>query len=193
MGLGSVSSRVLLALLFVATVGHPPSAQLSTAHSFDKHLLFVAPPSGYKLVVEQMPDPGRKEFIFTSDPRADGTRCVVQVTLFDFTKIGAPPTLLVDQFAEQLLVGMRQTYPDLMTTTADKFVPAMGLPAKRIEWTGSRQNDAGEKVAIKGVMLFAIDSGLGIWAQAFDAAARASDTLSAAEKSLSDLRVLVKR
>jgi len=76
-------------------------------------------------------------FGFATDPRADGTRGLIQVTLVDVDKVstGPPPTL--DEFAAPMIGGVRQRRSHWEQTASSVVID--GVHAKRIKWSGTNE------------------------------------------------------
>jgi hypothetical protein len=169
----------------------PEAQREPSALEFEGYKLSLQLPPGYVLHA----DPGRpgfKTFGFSTDPRSDGTRGMIQVSLLDFSKAPAGETVSLERFAAAMINGVRQRRSRWEQTEAD--VQVGGVAAKRIEWSGSTEPGFGRPtVNMRGVMIVGIKKDLGFSLHTQDFVAFADTTLPLGEQALKTFAVTAHR
>ncbi len=162
----------------------PMAAQRST-HEFEGHKFSLQLPTGYLLQADASPRPGFKTFGFSTDARDDGTRGLIQVTLFDFSAApdGQKQTATLDRFAAAMIKGVADRRSSWEQTESELQIA--GVRAKRIAWAGSREPGFGRPtVHMRGVMIAGIKKTLGFSLHTQDVVAFADTTLPLGEQAL---------
>ena len=177
-------SRISLfaAALLVAAIAVPLAADRAS-HDFEGHTFSLQLPAGYGPLANANPAPGVGTFGFTTDPRSDGTRGMIQVSLFDFAQRPVVETVSLDTFADAMIAGVRRQRSRWEQT--DSEVQIGGVRARRIEWTGATEPGFGRPpVTMRGVMIVGITKELGFSLHTQDVVAFADTTLPLCEQAL---------
>jgi hypothetical protein len=187
-----VSRTIALAgVLVVGGVLVSLAAGRST-HEFEGHTFSLELPQGFSLQADASPQPGFGTFGFATDPRHDGTRGLIQVTLADLSKSSRGETITVAQFATVMIDGVRRRRSRWELTESDVHVG--GIAAKRLAWSGSTEPGFGRPpVNMRGVMIVGIAKDLGFSLHVQDVATFADTTLQLGEQALLTFAVTPKR
>jgi len=180
----SVMSRTILftGLLFALVVSRPDAAGRTT-HEFEKHTFSLDLPAGYSLQGAATPNPGFKTFGFTTEPRSDTTRGLIQVSVIDLTQAPPGEKITVDRIAEVIVNSVRQRRTRWEQTESE--VSVGGVPAKRIAWSGAAEPGFGRPaVTMRGVMIVGIAKDLGFALHTQDVTTFADTTLPLCEEAL---------
>jgi hypothetical protein len=183
--------RCLTGVLLAAGVCLQATPQRSS-HDFEGHSFSLDLPPGYVLQADQSPRQGLKTFGFSTDPRQDGSRGMIQVSLLDLS--GAPPgeKVTLERFAEAMIKGVRQRRTRWEQKDSD--VTIAGVRGKRIEWTGSAEPGPGRPaVNMRGVMIVGVKNIVGFSLHTQDVAAFADTTLPRCEQALQTFALTLRR
>ncbi|MCM3880839.1 MAG: hypothetical protein ND807_12090 [Vicinamibacterales bacterium] len=182
-------SRLAAALLVGMSVSL--SAELSR-HDFEGYKFSLQLPTGYALQADASPRQGFKTFGFATEPRGDGTRGMIQVSLLDFSRAPAGETVSLEKFAAAMINGVRDRRSRWEQTVGDLKVD--GVPAKRIEWAGSMEPGFGRPpVNMRGVMIVGIKKNLGFALHTQDVVAFTDVTLPTCEQALQTFAMTLRR
>src|SRR4051812_27041661 len=99
--------RCLAVVLVSAGVCLRGAPQPAT-YDFDRHTFSLDLPGGYTFQGDQSPRPGFKTFGFSTDPRQDGTRGLIQVSLVDLSTAPPGEKVTVDRFADAMIKGVSE-------------------------------------------------------------------------------------
>lgn len=147
-------------------------------------------PLGYTLLDEATPIPGYKTFGWATAPGADSTSPVIQVSLDDVRKMGGASYPL-DEFARTMVASKRPSVVDWKS--AEGALEVVGVPAWRIEWSGSVQLTPATKAPMRGVMILGMKDGLGFRLEAQDVEPKAAQSVPEGERALKSFVLTVKR
>jgi hypothetical protein len=142
-------------------------------------------PTGYSYIARQSPSRAVTVIVYSTNPRADATRGLIEVSLVDLNASGEHPTLR--GFADAMIRGVRSRHSDWRQ--ADSTVQVAGVQARRFEWTGS-SGPAPDRpgnlpaLAMRGVMVVGIAAGLGFALHTQDVRPYADSNLVACERAL---------
>ena len=186
MHLRSQAAIRTLLLLLASTSGFAQPKPQDFESVFEGHVVRLQLPVGYRLEAEAVGQPGTKTFGFTTSPRPDKTRGMVQVSLVDLKRAPAGEVVTLDKFADVMLNGVRQRRTNWKQSDAPATIA--GVPAKRIEWSGSSEASpelAGRAPAgMRGVMFVGIKDTLGFVLHTQDFVAFADQALPVGEQAL---------
>jgi hypothetical protein len=151
---------------------------------FEGHKFTLDLPETYRLAASATPGPGVKSFGFATAPRSDGTRGVIQITVVDLLKAGAPAgEVTLEQFAATMAAGVRGRRT--VWTQNDSTIDLDGVTARRIQWSGSVEVSPGGPTRImRGIMIVGLKQGVAFALHTQDVAEVAASTLPICEKSL---------
>ena len=183
--------RGLTAVLLAVGVCLQATPQ-GSSHDFEGHTFNLDLPPGYVFQAEESPRQGFKTFGFPTDPRQDGTRGMIQVSLLDLS--GAPPDekVTVERFAEAMIKGVSQRRSRWEQKNSD--VKIAGVFGKRIEWAGSVEPGFGRPaVHMRGVMIVGIKNNVGFSLHTQDGAGFADTTLPLCEQALQTFALTLRR
>ena len=167
------------------------AAELSR-YDFEGHRFSLQLPPGYVLEADSSPRPGFKTFGFSTEPRGDGTRGMIQVSLLDLSGAPAGETVTLEKFAAAMIDGVRQRRSGWEQTERDLQLD--GVRAKRIEWAGSTEPGFGRPpVNMRGVMIVGIKKNLGFALHTQDVVAFTDTTLPACEQALQTFAMALRR
>jgi hypothetical protein len=171
------SAVVLLAVLSV-TLG----AERST-HKFNAHAFSLELPSGYTLQGEGSPRTGFAVFGFATEPRLDGTRGLIQVSLLDLSQAPAGEKVSLEKFATAMIDGVRKRRSQWNQT--ESALEIGGVSGKRIQWDGASEPGFGRPpVAMRGIMIIGIKKDVGFSLHTQDLVPAADSTLPLGEQAL---------
>ena len=120
----------------LSLIGTPLAGQ-ATMQAFGGDTFRLNLPAGYRLVGQGSPGPGMMAFGFATDPRADGSRALIQVTLVDVDKVSAGPPPTLDEFAASMIGAVRQRRSHWEQTATSVVID--GVHAERIKWSGTNE------------------------------------------------------
>ena len=126
---------------------------------------------------------------FTPEPRADGTRPMVQVTLIDVRGTSDTPELR-RKTAEAMIAGVQRRREEWQVQTSEAKVG--DIPVVRYAWRGvtvPASDGASVRVMARGVMLVGVEDGLVFALHAQDVDAHAAETLPAHETAMATFRL----
>lgn len=173
----------LIGLLCAVVLTSVPTAAERASHDFEGHNFTLQLPPGYFLHGDPASGPGLRAFGFGTDLRNDGTRGMMQVILLDFNQVPAGGTTSLDQFAETMIGGVRRRRTQWQQTATD--VEVDGVRAKRIEWSGVAEAEAGgPPVHMRGLMIVGIMKDLGFSLVTQDVVPFADTSLPECEQAL---------
>jgi|SRR6267378_651374 len=170
----------------LAFVGAQGPGQTVT-YSLNTHTFSFELPPDYRLQGEASPMPGLKTFAFTSEPRPDGSRTLIQVSLVDLTQIGSVQRPTLDHFTQSMVDGVRRRRSQWKE--AESLVDVHGIRARRVEWSGSNEPSPERPTSqapsmMRGVMIVGIEGDLAFALNTQDAEPFAAATLSISEHAL---------
>lgn len=181
----------LAGVLLAAAVCLQAAAQRPT-YEFEGHTFSLDLPAGYKFQADQSPRPGFKTFGFSTDPRQDGTRGMMQVSLLDLSGAPAGEKITVEKFADAMIKGVSQRRVRWEQKESDLTIA--GVRGRRIEWTGSTEPGFGRPaVVLRGVMIAGISHDIGFSLHTQDGAAFADTTLPLCEQALRTFALTIRR
>ena len=151
------SGLTLLPLLVcVASISARPE---TATHDFEGHRFTLQLPEEYKLEAEASPLPGVKNYGFVTPPRSDGMRGVIQVTLFDLKKSGAPAGLTVQKLAAQTVESIRSRRVQWMAKESTQRIA--GVAGRRVDWSGLADLGRGRMTGtLRGIVIVGIKGGV---------------------------------
>ena len=174
----------LAALLAAVTIASPAA---QTRYTFDAHSFTISLPQGFSLVTEASPEPGYKRWTFATDTRADGTRGIMQVGLFEAARMGGSPP--IDEFTKTMASTLQAAYTNFSGQV--QSLPFLG-DSRLVQWSGSLPiPESGVSLPIRGLMVLGVQDGLYFRLDAFDAETMAPQTLPAADLALASFRLMV--
>jgi hypothetical protein len=179
--------------LLMMTVGTVlPIAAQRAAHEFEGHKFSLELPPGYQLQADASPQAGLKTFGFSTDPRSDGTRGLIQVTLIDVSSAPAGEKVTLDRFAAAMIKGVsdrRSTWEQ-----GESETQVAGVRAKRIEWKGSREPGFGRPaVLMRGVLIAGLKGPLGFALHTQDVVGFAETSIPLGEQALRSFTLTTRR
>ena len=178
-----MSRTILLTGLLLALVVSLPRAAGRSTHDFEEHTFSLDLPDGYTLQGDASPKPGFGTFGFSTQPRSDATRGLIQVSLVDLTQAPPGETVTVDRLAAVMIDGVRRRRTRWEQTESE--VRVAGVTAKRIAWSGSVEPGFGRPaVNMRGVMIVGIARNLGFSLHTQDVTTFADTTLPLCEEAL---------
>ena len=162
-GGGIVNRRLLLAIVMLIVVGPASAGEKKVTHKAGRVSFTLILPDGYTLASEARPRAGFQLFGFATDPRSDGTRGLIQVSILDFEAMKAGPFKL-EKVASQM-IGAIQTRRSEWQATETR-VAASAVPAIRVDWSGGSAPDAARPsqlapAKMRGIMITGIKDGVG--------------------------------
>lgn len=138
-------------------------------------------PSAYTLQAEGQPNPAFKTFGFSTPPRADGMRGMIQVSVADFRQSPDRPSLR--KFADAMVGGVRRRRTDWQSSESE--ITLDGATAIRIEWSGAAEPSPGQpSVRMRGVMMLGVKGDAGFALHTQDSEAQADTSLKEGEDVL---------
>ena len=184
--------RSALLTTVLLLLGHQPVFGQETVQAFGQDTFSVRLPAGYRLVGQRSGGPGVTAFGFVSDPRSDGTRRLIEVTLIDLDKVSTGTAPSLDEIAAAMIGGVRQRRDHWQQS--DSPIQVDGVNAKLIRWSGtngpSPERPSGQAVsAMHGVMIVGIKAAVAFTLHAQDVDAFGPATLPASEKALMTFRL----
>jgi hypothetical protein len=183
--------RCLTAVLLAAGVCLQANAQ-RTSHDFEGHAFNLDLPPGYVFQSDQSPRPGFTTFGFSTDPRQDGSRGMIQVSLLNLSGAPAGEKVTLERFAEAMIKGVSLRRSRWEQTDSD--VKIAGVRGKRIDWAGSVEPGFGRPaVNMRGVMIVGIKNNVGFSLHTQDLAGFADTTLPLCEQALQTFALTLRR
>lgn len=183
-----MKSRALKVLsvgtILIGIIAAPIAGQTVT-HSFNGHSFSLDLPPGFHLAGEASPMAGFKTFAFTAQPRPDGTRTLIQVSLIDLTQ--TRERLTVARFTRSMIDGVRRRQSQW--TESESAVDIAGVAARRIEWTGCNEPSPERPPSMapsmmRGVMITGIAGDLAFALHTQDMEPQAATTVPRGEQTL---------
>jgi len=131
--------------------------------------------------------PGFKTFAFATDLRPDGTRGLIQLSLFDLTQIGSAERPTLDHLTRSMVDGVRRRRSQWKEV--ESSVEVAGVPARRVEWSGSNEPSPERPPSqtpsmMRGVMIVGIGGVLAFAIHTQDAEPFAAATVPKGEQAL---------
>jgi hypothetical protein len=183
--------RCLTGLLLAAGVCLQATPQPSS-HDFEGHTFSLDLPPGYVFQADQSPRHGFKTVGFSTDPRQDGSRGMIQVSLLDLSDGPPGEKVTLERFAEAMIKGVRMRRSRWEQKESD--VKIAGVPGKRIEWSGSVEPGFGRPaVNMRGVMIVGVKNTVGFSLHTQDGAGFADTTLPLCEQALQTFALTLRR
>ena len=163
-----------------------------SSHDFEGHTFSLDLPPGYVLQADQSPRQGFKTVGFSTDPRQDGTRGMIQVSLIDLSGVPPGEKVTLERFAEAMITGVSARRSRWEQKDSD--VKIAGVPGKRIEWTGSVEPGFGRPAVImRGVMIVGVQNNVGFSLHTQDGTGFADTTLPLCEQALQTFALKLRR
>ena len=166
---------LLLAILSAAV-----SAQ-TARQEFAGHTFALQLPPGYQLAGQGNSTTAMKTLGYATEPRADGTRGLIQITLINLGSDPKEREPSLAEFAAAMIGGVRQRRTQW--TEAARPVDLNGAAATRIEWSGSSAPPE-RTVTMHGVMIVGIKDHIGYSLHTQDVEPFAATTMTKAEQAL---------
>jgi hypothetical protein len=190
-GMRRISRLVGGALLAVALA--LPEAAPQSSHDFQGHKFTIQLPAGYAFQADASPQPMLKTFGFSTDPRSDGTRGMIQVSLMDLSVVPAGEALpTLDKVAAAMIKGVSQRRS--RWEQSESSVKIAGVAGTRFEWAGSTEPGFGRPpVHMRGVMIVGIKKTVAFTLHTQDVVAFAETTLPLCEQALNTFALTVRR
>lgn len=179
-------TRVGLLLSILCTAA---SAQ-TASQEFEGHTFALQLPAGYKLAGQANQGPAMKTLGYATDPRADGTRGLIQITLINFVSSSKEREPSLAEFAAVMVNGVRQRRTEWKE--AARPVELNGAAATRIEWSGSAAPPE-RALIMHGVMIVGIKDHMGYSLHTQDVEPFAETTTVKAEQALMTFTLQAKR
>ena len=180
-----------LAGVLVVALAIPVAAQKSS-HGFEGHKFTIELPAGYVLHADASPQPGMKTFGFSTDPRSDNTRGMLQVSLIDLSLAPPGETPSLDKYAAAMIKGvaLRRSQWE----QSESSVKIAGVPGKRIQWAGATEPGFGRPpVHMRGVMIVGIKRSVAFTLHTQDVVAFAETTLPLCEQALNTFALTLRQ
>lgn len=163
-----------------------------SSHDFEGHTFSLDLPPGYALQADESPRQGFKTVGFSTEPRQDATRGMIQVSLVDLSGAPSGEKVTLVKFAEAMIKGVSQRRSRWEQKDSD--VKIAGVPGKRIEWTGSVEPGFGRPaVNTRGVMIVGIKRNVAFSLHTQDVAGFADTTLPLCEQALQTFALTLHR
>jgi len=176
-----VTGTFLVALAVAAS-----ASPQSRTFTFERHTFTFDLPPAYSPAGDASPGPGVRTFGFSTEPRSDGTRGMIQVTLVDLKQAGAPDNVTVEKLAGSMIDAVHQRRTDWIQKAADQEID--GVPGRRVEWWGSVQT-----ARFHGVLIVGMKKDVAFALQTQDLASHAASNMSDCEKALLSFALTVRR
>ena len=187
-----MSRTIYLAGLLIAGMVSASMAAGRSSHTFEGHTFSLELPPGYSFQADANPKAGVGMFGFTTEPRNDSSRGLIQVSLIDLSKAPPGETVTLERFATAMIGGVQRRRTRWEQTESDMQVG--GVPARRIAWSGAIEPGFGRPpVYARGVMIAGIASDLGFALHTQDVAPLADTTLPLCEEALRTFLLTQKR
>ena len=170
----------------LALIGRQGTGQTVT-YSLNRHTFTLELPPDYSLQGEASPMSGVKTLAFVTEPRPDGSRGLIQVTLVDLTQIESTQRPSLDHFTRSMVDGVRRRRNQWKEV--ETSVEVGGVRARRVEWSGSN-GPSPERPPFQapsmmhGVMIAGIEGDLAFALHTQDAEPFAAATMPKCERAL---------
>ena len=148
---------LIIALLVVHEV--IAAGQTRATGRFGSETFSLVLPDGYAPVSAVNGPAGTVVFPYSTAPRKDGTRGLIQVTLIDLSKAEKDYTL--DEMSELAIGGIERRRS--AWSRKDSTVTVAGAPAKRMEWSGRAVSADSASLMMRGVMIVGIKGRTAYW------------------------------
>jgi hypothetical protein len=186
------SLRWVLAVMVLGGVATLSAQTRTASYQFAGRRFTLQLPSEYRVATQASPDPTLTSFGFTTEPRGDGSRGMIQVTLINFQRGGRGATVTLSQFADRMIDGIRKSRTQWAHRESVQEIG--GVPARRFDWSGSVEFPNGEATPyVQGIMIVGIKEGIGFALNTQDLAVVAPRTMPACEKALKSFRLLPRK
>jgi hypothetical protein len=177
---------LLSLLVCVASIAARPE---TATHEFEGHRFTLQVPEDYKLEAEASPVPGVKNYGFVTEPRSDGMRGVIQVTLFDLKKSGAPAGLTVQKLAAQTIESIRSRRVQWMAKESAQRIA--GVAGRRFDWSGAAELGRGRMTpTLRGIVIVGIKGGVAFALTTQDVS---TDAVRLCEKAMMSFNLTVRK
>jgi hypothetical protein len=152
------------------------------AHAFSMQL-----PPGYSLIGEAAPTPAFHTFGYATDPRPDGNRGLIQVTLFDLTAVPDSERPTLEAFLATMVQGVHRRRANW--TERDSSVQCDGVLARRVAWSGSNEPSperpqSARPTMLRGTMIVGFKDNVAFALHAQDTEPYADSAVVTAERAL---------
>jgi len=159
----------------------------TVTYSFNAHTVSLTLPPDYRFQGEASPTPGVKTIAFTTEPRPDGSRGLIQVSLVDLQQVGAAQRPTLEHFTHSIVDGVRQRRSQWKE--AETLVEVGGVRARRVEWSGSNEPSPERPPSqapsmMRGVMIVGITGDLAFALHTQDVEPFAAATVPKSEQAL---------
>ena len=185
-----MEARVRNVVPFVSALvalGSARGAGQTVTYSFNAHTISLTLPPDYRFQGEASPTPGVKTIAFTTEPRPDGSRGLIQVSLVDLQQVGAAQRPTLEHFTHSIVDGVRQRRSQWKE--AETLVEVGGVRARRVEWSGSNEPSPERPPSqapsmMRGVMIVGITGDLAFALHTQDVEPFAAATVPKSEQAL---------
>jgi len=158
----------------------------SDTFQFEKHSFTLQLPAGYTAAGDVSPTAGVRTFGFQTEPRSDGTRGMIQVTLIDLKKAPAGTgDVTLDKLATSMIDAVHARRTDWIQKATPQQIA--GIAGRRFDWWGSVQT-----IRFRGVLIVGIKDDVAFALHTQDLTAHAS-VMPDCEKSLLSFGLTVNR
>ncbi len=159
----------------------------TVTYSFNAHTISLKLPPAYRFQGAASPTPGVKTIAFTTEPRPDGSRGLIQVSLVDLQQVGAAQRPTLEHFTHSIVDGVRQRRSQWKE--AETLVEVGGVRARRVEWSGSNEPSPERPPSqapsmMRGVMIVGITGDLAFALHTQDVEPFAAATVPKSEQAL---------
>ena len=185
-----MEARVRNVVPFVSALvalGSARGAGQTVTYSFNAHTISLTLPPDYLFQGEASPTPGVKTIAFTTEPRSDGSRGLIQVSLVDLRQLGDAQRPSLEHFTRSVVDGVRQRRSQWKE--AETLVEVGGVRARRVEWSGSNEPSPERPPSqapsmMRGVMIVGITGDLAFALHTQDVEPFAAATVPKSEQAL---------
>jgi len=185
-----MEARVRNVVPFVSALvalGSARGAGQTVTYSFNAHTISLTLPPDYRFQGEASPTPAVKTIAFTTEPRPDGSRGLIQVSLVDLQQVGAAQRPTLEHFTHSIVDGVRQRRSQWKE--AETLVEVGGVRARRVEWSGSNEPSPERPPSqapsmMRGVMIVGITGDLAFALHTQDVEPFAAATVPKSEQAL---------
>lgn len=162
--------------------------------SFGESTFRLSVPGAFAHESSGSPNAAVKTFGFATEPRADATRGLLQVTLVDLELMGGRyyHPVSAQELADRMIVSVAKDRRDWSLKTADAELS--GVAAVRMAWSGARMSpvlgsSTAQWVAMEGVMYCGVMDGIGFALHVRDLKDAGGKTLELGEEAIRSFRL----
>lgn len=180
----------LASLTCIAAIAAFASEANLQSGSFAGHTWSLQVPSEYLVVGSAQPEPRFSMTGFAPEPRADGSRPMIQITLLDVRESNST---LFKEIGKAMISGVQKRREEWKVTESETTVGE--VRAIRYEWSGiviPAPDGASMRLPARGVMIVGIDDGVAFTLHSQDADEYAKETLALTEPAMRTFRIAKK-